>query len=101
MLSVTVVNDVSAGSVIDSRRYEDEVLPCLAHRLPDKLEELCRLLVRSYGLRYGALDFVVDKYGQYWFLELNPTGEFGYYLDAAGYNPVECIVDLLVGKGKE
>jgi len=28
------------------------------------------------GLRYGAFDFIVDKSGDYFFLECNPSGQW-------------------------
>jgi hypothetical protein len=35
-----------------------------------------RTLLRRLGLRYGALDLIVDDEGESWFLEVNPGGQF-------------------------
>ena len=45
--------------------------------LPPGIEEKCIVLLRKMGLCYGAIDFaeVMDKYH---FLEVNPTGEWGW-----------------------
>ncbi len=35
-------------------------------------------------LRYGALDFVVDRYDRWWFLEVNPNGQWLWLEQATG-----------------
>lgn len=49
-------------------------------------EELCekiRKLVESYELRFAAIDFVVDSAGDWYFLEINPNGQWAW-LDLVG-----------------
>jgi glutathione synthase/RimK-type ligase-like ATP-grasp enzyme len=53
----------------DHVRYEAATLP------PD-LTERCLDLVRSYGLNYSAMDFIVTPDGRYVFIENNPNGQF-------------------------
>lgn len=49
--------------------------------LPDSIASKCLDIVRCLGLRYGAIDLaLVDSH--YWFIEINPTGEWGW-LDGA------------------
>ena len=50
-------------------RYEAETLPA-------GIEARCLDFVHSYGLTYGALDFIVTPDGDYVFLENNPVGQF-------------------------
>lgn len=40
-------------------------------------------LLRSYGLRFGAVDFVRDTEGRWFFLEINPNGQWAW-MDLAG-----------------
>ncbi len=40
-------------------------------------------LVRSYHLRFAAIDMIVDKQGAWIFLEINPNGQWAW-LDLAG-----------------
>ncbi|MCA9643039.1 MAG: hypothetical protein KC492_20215, partial [Myxococcales bacterium] len=42
-----------------------------------------RSLMEALGLRFGRLDFVLDKEGTLWFLEVNPNGQFAW-LDTDG-----------------
>jgi len=38
--------------------------------------EQCRKIVKSFGLKYAALDFLIDKTGRPIFLEINPCGDW-------------------------
>lgn len=37
-----------------------------------------RDFMSDLGLHYGRLDFLVDHQGKWWFLEVNPNGQFGW-----------------------
>ncbi len=50
--------------------------------LPANVAERCHSLVRDLGLRYGAIDLALSN-DRYWFIEINPTGEWGW-LDRNG-----------------
>lgn len=51
--------------------------------LPDHVSSLVRRLVDHYGLRFAAIDMVVDLEQQWHFLEVNPNGQWAW-LDIAG-----------------
>jgi hypothetical protein len=44
--------------------------------LPDTIAESLQSLRRRLGLRYGAVDMILDRRGEYVFLEINPGGQF-------------------------
>lgn len=50
-------------------RYEQVTVP------QDVLDKSLALM-RSLGIAFGCLDFIVDKSGSYHFLEVNPSGQF-------------------------
>jgi hypothetical protein len=52
------------------------------HTLPPKLGEAVKSYMAELGLHYGRLDFLYDG-NYYWFLEVNPNGEWGW-LDPNG-----------------
>ena len=62
---------LTCKSDLDIRDYE----------LPVNVSKRCVDLVRALGLRYGAIDLAFAE-GRYWFIELNPIGEWGW-LDSA------------------
>jgi ATP-GRASP peptide maturase of grasp-with-spasm system len=47
------------------------------YNLPESIKEKLRLLFNQLGLNTGSVDMIVDKQGQYLFLEINPVGQFG------------------------
>ena len=51
--------------------------------LPRPIESRIRRILKSYGLRFAAIDMLRDFHGQYYFLEINPNGQWAW-LDMAG-----------------
>ncbi|KES09321.1 RimK-like ATP-grasp domain protein [Snodgrassella alvi SCGC AB-598-O02] len=48
--------------------------------LPDDLIEKCFLLMKSLRLNFGAIDLIKQD-NKYFFIEINPTGEWGWLVD--------------------
>lgn len=98
---VTVVGDtvLSARLVrgedgpVDWRRDRSDVKFVLDD-LPDELTGRCRRFVREAGLRFGAIDLVLYQ-GCYFFLEINPNGEWGWLQKPHGIPIAEALCDLL------
>lgn len=66
-------------------------------KLPQDIEVKCIKLTKSFNLSFGAID-LVETNGRYYFLEINPTGEWAWLVDAAGLKIFEGICDYLEGK---
>ncbi len=49
--------------------------------LPSETTERCLKLVKALGLEFGAIDLALQQ-GTYFFLEINPTGEWGWLMNA-------------------
>ncbi|TWF39913.1 ATP-GRASP peptide maturase of grasp-with-spasm system [Chitinophaga polysaccharea] len=47
------------------------------YQLPAELEQQLHQLMQSLGFRTGSIDLMVDMQGNYYFLEINPAGQFG------------------------
>ncbi len=62
--------------------------------LPKEMAERCRLLVKSLGLRFGAIDLALCK-GEYYFFEINPTGEWAWLVDTVGFPIDKAIAEVL------
>ncbi len=54
---------------------------------PDHIRSTINTFVRSYGIRFGALDFVIDHWDQWYFLELNPNGQWAW-MDQLGVSDI-------------
>jgi len=92
-IRVTVVDDdiqaaellaTDAGSQrLDIRRNNMTDVNHRRTKLPPALSRRLLRLLKSYGLRFGAVDFVRDSAGRWFFLEINPNGQWAW-LDLAG-----------------
>ncbi|MBE9038401.1 MvdC family ATP-grasp ribosomal peptide maturase [aff. Roholtiella sp. LEGE 12411] len=68
---------VYAASKADWRKPGVDVGAWQHHELPDELVRRLQAFMGKFGLLFGALDFILTPSGEYVFLEVNPTGEWG------------------------
>lgn len=68
------------------------------HELPPEIELRCLSLLRFLGLVFGAIDLVYSG-GQYYFLEVNPTGEWAWLTERLGFPIPALLADALAGPG--
>ena len=72
---------------------------CVAYiTLPREIERKCVSVVRNLGLVFGGVDLALVG-DSYVFLEVNPTGEWAWLVDAAGLRIDKAICDCLEGIG--
>lgn len=64
--------------------------------LPAEVVKCCMDLCRIAGLTYGAFDLIRQPSGSYVFLEINPSGQWGWIEYATGQKITEAIVDTLI-----
>lgn len=92
----TKISIVNRGNETDWRAVDQCRLHNECYELPGDLAERSIELTRTFFLNYGALDFIVTPEGEHVFLELNPSGQWGW-LEAATDEPItDAIVDLLI-----
>ena len=75
----------------DWRKVPKDRLQYIDFDLPLEVEESCKMLVKNLGLSFGAID-LIESYDSFVFLEINPTGEWGWL------NSEERCIDLAVAK---
>jgi glutathione synthase/RimK-type ligase-like ATP-grasp enzyme len=66
-----------------------------ATEIPEHVRRMCVALTKALGLRYAAIDMVVDHAGRLWFLELNPNGQWGFVEVECGLPIGPAIAELL------
>jgi len=79
----------------DFRRYDLVNTPHTMFKLPNNIEERCLTLTHLLGLHFGCIDLIVDPKGEYYFLELNPNGQWLWTEDLAGLPISSAVADLL------
>jgi hypothetical protein len=102
-LRVTVVeNQVFAAEITADKRgiggdwrKNKKDLAYTKCTLPRHIERLCIDLTARFGLTFGAIDLA--RHGdEYWFLEINPTGEWAWLVDSANLPIDEAIANALI-----
>lgn len=87
-----------AGIEGDWRRLEKERLRYTPVSIPDKVTEQLLALMRLLRLEFGGIDLAILD-DTYYFIEVNPTGEWGW-LTSTAHLPIDsAIVDALVEEG--
>jgi MvdD pre-ATP grasp domain/RimK-like ATP-grasp domain len=80
---------------IDFRRAEIYDLPHTVLTLPERVHSLCIDLVRFLGLTFGAIDLILTPDGEYFFLEINPNGQWAWLELVTGIPLVKTLCDFL------
>jgi ATP-grasp ribosomal peptide maturase len=65
--------------------------------LPDRIASALLALLGRLGLPYGAIDLIVDPDDRWWFLEINPNGQWGWIAGATGLPIAAAIATYLQG----
>jgi len=86
----------SEQTKIDWRRYDIPNTPHYPFDPPKSIKEKVNLLMKEFGLHYGALDFIVSPSGDWYFLEINTMGQWLWIEDLTGLTISDSIVNFLV-----
>lgn len=100
---LTVVDETFLAARIDARSESAAVdwrsdLAAVTYTrvdVPGVVRSGVNALMSRLGLRFGALDFVVDPDDRWWFLEVNPNGQWAWIEDATGLPIASAITDAL------
>lgn len=95
--SMAIFSQRNKQTSVDFRKYCNE-LPNKNEpfKLPVDIEEKLDKLYKELDLNTGSADLIVDKEGNYVFLEINPIGQFQMTSLPCNYNLEQKIADYLV-----
>jgi glutathione synthase/RimK-type ligase-like ATP-grasp enzyme len=99
VFAASIESQGSAASEGDWRQGDGAALPHAAIQLPEAVHEQCVELVRAMNLLYGAIDLIHGQDGEYWFLEINPNGQWAWIETRTGQPIAAAIVDMLQAIG--
>lgn len=83
---------------IDFRKEDHSNLIYLPFVLPNHLKEKLSNLMQSIGLNFGSIDMVCNSNSEFYFLEVNPMGQYDYYAWVCNYNVDQFIAKTLCGE---
>jgi len=102
---VTVVGDKCFSTRIHSQDHSEAMVdwrrgenPNVAHDpfdLPEEIARCCVHMTKAMGLGFAAIDFVQDRNNDFWFLELNPNGQWAWIENRTAHPITAAIVDEL------
>jgi len=99
--AVAILSQVADQTEVDWRKGGRIDLHHEAIDLPQNIIDSCIELMSKLNLRFGAIDLVCDLNGDYWFLEINPNGQWAWIENQTKLPIASAIVDELVSHGKK
>lgn len=110
-IRVTVIGEKLYATAIYSQEYEETAVDwrladhykiSLKHEsieLPSAICDLCIVITKYFKLKYSAIDLILSKDGQYYFLEMNPNGQWAWIEQLTDYPIRDAIIEALLGGG--
>jgi glutathione synthase/RimK-type ligase-like ATP-grasp enzyme len=85
--SMAIFSQGNRQTEVDYRQYDSSVPNKKApFALPEMIKEKVLSLMDKMNLKTGSIDFIVDMDDNYYFLEINPYGQFGMVSIPNNYN---------------
>ena len=83
----------------DFRNYDDEeptrIVP---YKMDQEQEDKLHLLMKALSLDNGSIDMIKGIDNKYYFLEINPVGQYGFISHPANYNIAKRNAEILIQK---
>lgn len=93
--AVSILRKGTLIGVSDDWRKEKNSVKFENVKLPRTILAKCIRIVSELGLVYGAIDLIYSK-GEYYFIEINPTGEWAWLVHSCGQDTQLAICNELV-----
>ena len=96
VFAAEITTDDSESDNPDWRAIDNKFLKYKTFPVTPKLENFCIEFLEYLGLAYGAFDFILDKNDEVLFLEVNPSGQWGWIEHETGLPITRAIAELLI-----
>jgi glutathione synthase/RimK-type ligase-like ATP-grasp enzyme len=84
------------SQTMDWRQATGELIPWESGAVPQQVSHCLKLFMAELGLSFGAIDMIETPDGEYFFLEVNPVGEWGMIERDLNYPISAAIADALL-----
>ncbi|MDP2143362.1 MAG: hypothetical protein Q8J80_04450 [Gallionella sp.] len=98
IFSAAIDSQSDPAACIDWRHTENPKLPHYPVTLPPEIETQLLALMKRLGLNFGAIDLVQTPTGEYFFLEVNPNGQWLWIDDMLGMGISDEVANWLSSK---
>lgn len=65
--------------------------------IPIEIKKCIKMMMKDFQLRFGAIDYIVDVDGKWYFLEINPNGQWQWLECILGLSISDSIMNMLLG----
>lgn len=97
--SMAIFSSSNKKTSVDFRKYDfrkpNRRIP---YQLPKYIEDSLKKLMNDLSLKTGSVDFILDQNDKYYFLEVNPIGQFGMVSYPCNYNLEKKVADFLINE---
>jgi len=87
LYSMAIFSQADKATTVDFRKSNymkpNRTVP---YRLPKQTEKKLRILMKELNLETGSIDIIKSPNDNYYFLEVNPIGQFGMVSEPCNYN---------------
>jgi ATP-GRASP peptide maturase of grasp-with-spasm system len=98
--SMAIFSQQVAQTSTDFRKYSrEQPNRTVPFQLPSEIEKNLEKLMRALGLHTGSIDLIYTPEGEFYFLEVNPVGQFGMVSYPCNYGLEKVIANHLIAKG--
>ena len=98
---ITVVDDdffavkIVSDNMIDWRAGNNNQYEIID--IPIEIKKCIKMMMKDFQLRFGAIDYIVDIDGKWYFLEINPNGQCQWLECILGLSISDSIMNMLLG----
>jgi len=94
--AVEIKPSLSEHSSIDWRRWQKDGIKISLFTLPKQISKKCLTLVKNFDLKFSSMDLVIDMNNNYYFLDLNPNGQWAWIDPSVDNVLVNKLCDFLI-----
>lgn len=96
LYSMAIFSQLDEQTSDDFRAYNwEKPNRNVPYQLPEDIAIKLVQLMKKLNLNTGSIDLIVDKKGEYYFLEVNPVGQFGMVSYPCNYNLERKVAEYL------
>lgn len=97
--SMAIFSQSDNKTELDFRRYNfSKPNRTVPYSLPKELEKKLRSLMKKFDFNTGSIDILKSTNGKYYFLEINPIGQFGMTSIPCNFQIEKKIAEFLISK---
>lgn len=87
MWTSAILSQQQENTQVDCRNYDIERMNrVVTYNLPNEIETKLHLFMKSISMDTGSIDILLSKENEYYFLEVNPGGQFTGYSEICNFN---------------